>query len=89
MNTLKEFEKTCPFPIGQENTAYEQYFEGRSYLQPLSSKQMDIVNVTFEPDCRNHWHIHHGGGQILLCSAGHGYYQDGVKKSLNSMQEML
>lgn len=38
MNILKEFEKICPFPIGQENTDYEQYFAGKSYLRPLSSE---------------------------------------------------
>ena len=42
----------------------------------MSSEQVSIANVTFEPDCRNHWHIHHGGGQILLCTAGNGYYQE-------------
>ena len=76
MNTLEEITKSCPFPIGHENIEYEQYFAGKSYLYPLSSEQVSIANVTFEPDCRNHWHIHHGGGQILLCTAGNGYYQE-------------
>jgi 4-carboxymuconolactone decarboxylase len=67
------------FPIGAPNDAYAQYFIGQSYLQPLSTDQVGIYNVTFEPGCRNNWHIHHatqGGGQILLCVAGRGYYQE-------------
>ena len=81
MNTLEEITKSCPFPIGHENIEYEQYFAGKSYLYPLSSEQVSIANVTFEPDCRNHWHIHHGGGQILLCTAGNGYYQEWGQKA--------
>jgi quercetin dioxygenase-like cupin family protein len=60
-----------------------QYFIGQSYLQPLSTNQVGIYNVTFEPGCRNNWHIHHaaqGGGQILLCVAGRGYYQEWGKE---------
>ena len=53
MNTLEEITKICPFPIGHENIEYEQYFAGKSYLYPLSSEQVSIANVTFEPDCRN------------------------------------
>ena len=67
------------FPIGKSNDAYAQYFIGRSYLAPLSASQVGIFNVTFEPGCRNNWHIHHaaqGGGQILICVAGVGYYQE-------------
>ena len=70
---------TGPFPLGEENTAYAQYFIGTSHLAPLSTEQMNISNVTFEPGCRNNWHIHHadtGGGQILLVTAGRGYYQE-------------
>lgn len=66
------------FPIGQPNDAYAQYFVGQSYLAPLCGGLMGIYNVTFAPGCRNNWHIHHaerGGGQILLCVAGRGYYQ--------------
>ena len=84
MNTLEEIAKICPFPIGHENIEYEQYFAGKSYLYPLSSEQVSIANVTFEPDCRNHWHIHHGGGQILLCTAGNGYYQEWGKDIVTS-----
>ena len=70
---------TGPFPLGEENTAYAQYFIGTSHLAPLSTEQMNISNVTFEPGCRNNWHIHHadtGGGQILLVTVGRGYYQE-------------
>ena len=67
------------FKIGDPNDAYAQYFDGRSYLSPLSTEQVGIFTVTFEPGCRNHWHIHHaekGGGQILIVTAGRGYYQE-------------
>lgn len=67
------------FPIGQPNDAFAQYFVGQSYLAPLSTSQVGIYNVTFEPGCRNNWHIHHaqkGGGQILICVAGKGCYQE-------------
>lgn len=65
----------CPFPKGEENKAFAEYFVGVSYLAPLVTDQMSVFNVTFEPGCRNDWHIHHGGGQILLCVGGRGYYQ--------------
>ena len=71
------------FPRGEENTAYSKYFIGQSYLNMLSVEQVVIGNVTFEPGCRNNWHIHHaksGGGQILLCTAGRGYYQEWGKE---------
>ena len=67
------------FPIGAPNDAFAKYFIGQSYLAPLSTAQVGIYNVTFEPGCRNNWHIHHaksGGGQILVCVAGCGYYQE-------------
>lgn len=69
---------SMPFPIGGPNEGYAQYFSGKSYLAPLSTQQVGIYNVTFEPGCRNHWHIHRasqGGGQILICVAGRGCYQ--------------
>ena len=72
------------FPLGQPNNAYAQYFDGQSYLAPLSLEQVGIFNVTFEPGCRNHWHIHHaknGGGQILICVFGRGYYQEWGKEA--------
>ncbi len=69
------------FGLGKPNDAYAQYFIGQSYLNPLTdpSKTVFIANVTFEPKCRNNWHIHHaskGGGQILLCVDGEGWYQE-------------
>lgn len=67
------------FPMGEKNEAYAKYFKGQSYLNMLSTEQVVIGNVTFEPGCRNNWHIHHarsGGGQILLVTAGRGYYQE-------------
>ena len=67
------------FPIGAPNYAFAKYFIGQSYLAPLSMQQVGIYNVTFEPGCRNNWHIHHaknGGGQILVCVAGRGFYQE-------------
>lgn len=76
---MKELEKDSIFPIGDENSAFAQYFDGKSYLNMLSTEQVAIGNVTFEAGCRNHWHIHHaksGGGQILLVTAGRGYYQE-------------
>ncbi len=72
------------FPIGDENKEFEKYFIGKSYLYPISTKQIKIHNVTFEPKCRNDWHIHHasnGGGQILICVAGSGYYQEYGKEA--------
>jgi quercetin dioxygenase-like cupin family protein len=67
------------FPTGGTNDAYAQYFTGQSYLNMLSLEQVVVGNVTFEPGCRNNWHIHHadkGGGQMLLCTAGEGWYQE-------------
>ena len=76
-----DFEKQNVFGKGGENTAYAQFFAGRSYLNPLTApdKKPFFANVTFEPGCRNNWHIHRadrGGGQILLCVAGSGWYQE-------------
>ena len=72
------FQSTIFFPIGEPNP-YGQFFVGQSYLAPLSTAQMPLYNVTFEPGCRNNWHIHHaknGGGQMLICVGGRGYYQE-------------
>lgn len=74
-----EHENRMIFPIGSPNDGYAMYFTGQSYLAPVSAEQVGIFNVTFEPGCRNNWHIHHadqGGGQILVCVAGRGYYQE-------------
>lgn len=78
----KQFEEQNIFGLGKENSAYAKYFKGTSYLNPLTTPSAGapfFANVTFEPGCRNNWHIHHaskGGGQILLCIAGSGWYQE-------------
>ncbi len=69
------------FGQGEENTAYAKYFIGKSYLKPLTdpSRTVFVANVTFEPGCRNNWHVHHakqGGGQLLICVDGEGWYQE-------------
>ena len=72
------------FARGAKNDAYAKYFVGQSYLNMLSLEQVVIGNVTFEPGCRNNWHIHHadkGGGQILLVTGGRGYYQEWGKEA--------
>lgn len=65
-----------PFEIGAKNDAYAQFFTGQSYLQALSNEGAAVFNVTFEPGCRNKWHIHHNQIQILLCTSGYGWYQE-------------
>lgn len=80
-----KYQKEIFFPIGDPNDAYAQYFVGQSYLSVISKDQVFIANVTFEPSCRNNWHIHHaksGGGQILICVGGEGYYQEYGKKAI-------
>ena len=72
-----------PIPVGEPNTAYAKYFSGRSYLHKLTLGQVPAFGVTFEPNCRNNWHIHHaktGGGQILIVTAGDGFYQEWGKE---------
>lgn len=67
------------FPVGEKNDAFAKYFIGQSYLAPVSTSQVPVYNVTFEPACHNNWHIHHaknGGGQMLICVAGRGWYQE-------------
>ena len=79
--TEKDFKQI--FPVGEKNDAYAQYFVGQSYLSMLTTERVGIANVTFEPGCRNNWHIHHadkGGGQILVCTAGEGVYQEWGKE---------
>lgn len=74
-------ENISVFPMGEKNEAFAQYFVGQSYLNMLSTERVTIGNVTFDPGCRNNWHIHHKGGQILLCTAGRGYYQEWGKEA--------
>ncbi|MBB6214335.1 quercetin dioxygenase-like cupin family protein [Anaerosolibacter carboniphilus] len=76
-----ELEKVSDFALGEENVAFASYFIGKSYLSLLNDKEVGIFNVTFEPGCRNNWHIHHGCGQILICVGGHGWYQEAGKEA--------
>ena len=83
------FVQTDMFGLGAPNDAYAQYFVGHSFLNPLTSPgecPVFLANVTFEPGCRNNWHIHHaksGGGQLLICIAGEGWYQEWGKPAVN------
>lgn len=84
----EEFEKQNAFGMGNANTAYAQYFSGESFLNPLTKPETGVflANVTFEPGCRNNWHIHHatkGGGQLLVCTAGEGWYQEEEKEAVS------
>ncbi|EMZ7034344.1 cupin domain-containing protein [Salmonella enterica] len=72
----KPFDGNGIVPKGPKNEAYAQYFQGTSYLNMLSTTGVTIGNVVFEPGCRNNWHIHHEGGQILLVTGGRGWYQE-------------
>ncbi len=84
-----QFETADAFGIGAPNDAYAQYFVGQSFLKPLTEPgkaPVFLANVTFEPGCRNNWHIHHatkGGGQILVCTAGEGWYQEEGKEPVS------
>ncbi len=82
------FDKANMFGQGAANTAYAKYFIGKSYLNPLTDPKCGLfaANVTFEPSCRNNWHIHHankGGGQLLICTAGEGWYQEQGKAAVS------
>ena len=79
------FQREMIFPIGEPNSAYAKYFIGQSYLAPISREQVNVSNVTFEPGCRNNWHVHHatkGGGQMLVGVAGRGWYQEEGKPAV-------
>ena len=82
------FEKHNMFGMGEANIAYAKYFIGNSFLNPLTDpkSRLFVANVTFEPGCRNNWHIHHaksGGGQLLICTAGEGWYQEEGKDAVS------
>ena len=84
----KEFEVKNVFGKGMQNDAFAKYFVGNSYLNPLvdNTSPIFLANVTFEPGCRNNWHIHHAsknGGQILICTAGYGWYQEEGKEAVS------
>lgn len=84
-----EFEKVNIFGKGNSNDGFAQYFTGKSFLNPLTDLEkttLFLANVTFEPRCRNNWHIHHSsksGGQILICTAGEGWYQEEEKDAIS------
>ena len=84
----EEFDKDNIFGKGELNSGFAKYFIGNSYLNPLVDPQTSplfLANVTFEPGCRNNWHIHHAkekGGQILICTAGKGWYQQEGEKAV-------
>lgn len=85
----EEFDKVNMFGTGNPNDGFAQYFSGNSFLNPLTEAgkcPVFLANVTFEPGCRNNWHIHHaksGGGQILICTAGEGWYQEEGKEAVS------
>ncbi len=84
-DVMEKHAASMVFPIGNPNDGFAQYFSGKSFLALVSKEQVGIFNVTFEPGCRNNWHIHHaknGGGQILVCVAGRGYYQEWGKAAI-------
>ena len=90
-----EFEQQDVFGIGLPNDAYAEFFQGQSYLKPLTevgASAVFLANVTFEPGCRNNWHIHHatkGGGQLLICTAGEGWYQEEGKDAVSLTPGMV
>ena len=85
----KEFEEANMFGTGVPNEMFSKYFIGNSFLNPLTKAgecPVFLANVTFEPGCRNNWHIHHagsGGGQMLICTAGEGWYQEEGKEAIS------
>ena len=90
----EKFEEINVFGKGTPNEAYAQYFIGNSFLKPLTAPDagLHMSNVTFEPGCRNNWHIHHaksGGGQILICTAGEGWYQEAGKPAVSLIPGMV
>ena len=88
-NNKQEFDKVNMFGTGAPNEIYSKYFIGNSFLNPLTKpgeSPLPLANVTFEPGCRNNWHIHHaksGGGQMLICTAGEGWYQEEGKEAVS------
>lgn len=81
--SLEAYAQTIIFPVGKPNDAYAKYFIGQSYTAPVVTDGVPVVNVTFEPGCRNNWHVHKatkGGGQTLVCVGGRGYYQEWGKE---------
>lgn len=91
----EQFDKENVFGLGKPNEAFAKYFIGNSYLNPLTNPKDTFVflaNVTFEPGCRNNWHIHkstNGGGQLLICTAGSGWYQEEGKDAISLVPGMV
>lgn len=90
----ENFDEINIFGKGKENVDFTKYFIGKSYLNPLTNpnETVFLANVTFEPGCRNNWHIHHstkGGGQILICVAGEGWYQEEGKDAISLVPGMV
>lgn len=89
IESREEFERQDCFGVGAPNDGYAQYFSGASFLNPLTEPgkcPVFLANVTFEPGCRNNWHIHHaksGGGQLLICTTGEGWYQEEGKAAVS------
>lgn len=94
-SSYDEFEKENVFGKGNPNENFAKYFIGNSFLNPLTNPEktaLFMANVTFEPGCRNNWHIHHaenGGGQILICTAGEGWYQEYGKNPVSLSAGMV
>lgn len=92
---MKEEKHGGIFGLGEPNINFAKYFIGNSYLNPLTEYgkcPIFMVNVTFEPGCRNNWHIHHatsGGGQILICVDGEGWYQEAGKEAVSLKPGMV
>ena len=85
LTEIDKYQNSIFFPIGKPNDGFAQYFVGQSYLAPISTEQIPIYNVTFEPGCHNNWHIHHAeknGGQMLICVGGRGWYQEWGKEAV-------
>ena len=95
IHSKEEFQRQNVFGLGEPNSAYAQYFSGNSYLNPLTVPgecAVFLANVSFEPGCRNNWHIHHakkGGGQLLICTAGEGWYQEEGKEAVSLLPGMV
>ncbi|WP_300935704.1 carboxymuconolactone decarboxylase family protein [uncultured Muribaculum sp.] len=91
-NELARFQQEMIFPIGEPNDTFAKYFSGKSWLAPISDEQVKVSNVTFEPGCRNNWHIHKaesGGGQMLIGVAGRGWYQEEGKPAQEILPGMV
>lgn len=85
---MQKYQSEIFFPIGGPNDAFAKYFIGQSYIAPVSTEQIPVFNVTFEPKCRNNWHVHKadkGGGQMLICVGGRGFYQEWGKDAVEML----